>query len=87
MKLKFIADHVGYYSLSELCEALEVAPSAYYVSQTRQPLARSVEDAMLKHKILEIHGRAGGHNRYRKHSSLGCRSPVEFEQQNFPMER
>ena len=60
MKLEFIEKNIGEYPLKELCEALEVAPSAYHASQTRKPSARATEDARLKQEILEVHVRARG---------------------------
>jgi len=60
MKLQFIRDNVRQYRLKELCEALEVAPSAYHASRTRKPSARAVQDEVLKEEILEIHDRAKG---------------------------
>ena len=60
MKLEFISQNVGQYALKELCEALEVAPSAYHASRMRQPSARASEDARLKQEILEIHQQAKG---------------------------
>lgn len=60
MKLEFIHQNMGEYPLKELCEALEVAPSAYHASQTRQPSARATEDAALKQEILEIHEHCQG---------------------------
>lgn len=60
MKFEFISQNVGQYPLNELCEALEVAPSAYHASRRRQPSARASEDARLKQEILEIHQQATG---------------------------
>jgi transposase InsO family protein len=60
MKLEFIRQNAGKYPLKELCEALEVAPSAYHASRTRKPSARATEDAILKEEILEIYKRAKG---------------------------
>lgn len=60
MKLRFIRDNAGQYPMKELCEALEVAPSAYHASRTPQRSARATEDEMLKTEILEIHDRARG---------------------------
>jgi len=60
MKFEFISQNVGQYPLNELCQALEVAPSAYHANRTRQPSARASEDARLKQEILEIHQQAEG---------------------------
>jgi transposase InsO family protein len=60
MKLRFVRDNAGEYPIKELCEALEVAPSAYHASRTGKPSARAVEDEALKREILEIHDRAKG---------------------------
>lgn len=60
MKLEFIHQNIGWHPLKELCEALEVAPSAYHASRTRKPSARATEDALLKQELLEIHERAQG---------------------------
>ncbi len=60
MKLEFISRNIGRHPLKELCQALEVAPSAYHASQTRRPPARATEDALLKQEILEIHAQAEG---------------------------
>lgn len=60
MKLQFIRDNVQQYRLKELCEALEVAPSAYHASRTRKPSARALKAEVLKKEILEIHDRAKG---------------------------
>jgi len=60
MKLQFIRGNIQQYGLKELCEALEVAPSAYHASRTRKPSARALKDEILKTEILEIHDRAKG---------------------------
>ena len=51
MKLEFIKKHVAEYSLRDLCEALEVAPSAYHAWVGRQPSTRTREDADLQQEI------------------------------------
>lgn len=60
MKLEFIKEHTREYPLKELCEALEVAPSAYHAWVGRQPSARAREDAQLQREIREIHHRSRG---------------------------
>ena len=60
MKLEFIRQNVDRYPLKELCEALEVASSAYHAWSERKPSTRATEDAQLKQEILEIHDRAEG---------------------------
>ena len=55
MKLEFIHQNVGQYPLKDLCQALDVAPSAYHEGLRRKPSARACEDEMLKQEILEIH--------------------------------
>jgi putative transposase len=55
MKLEFIHQNVGQYPLKDLCEALDVAPSAYHEGLRRKPSARACEDELLKQEILEIH--------------------------------
>lgn len=58
MKLEFIHQNVDQYPLKDLCQALEVASSAYHDWLRREPSARACEDEMLKQEILEIHVRS-----------------------------
>lgn len=60
MKLEFIKEHAREYLLQELCEALEVAPSAYHAWIGREPSTRAREDAVWQEEILEIHQRSKG---------------------------
>ena len=60
MKLEFIGQHLGPFGLSELCEALGVARSAYHAWKTRPPSARAMEDERLKEQIEQIHQRVKG---------------------------
>jgi putative transposase len=74
MKFEFIEENIKGFALSELCEALGVASSAYHASRTRKPSARTVEDAVLKKEILEIYTRARGRYGHRPvHGHLGER--------------
>lgn len=58
MKLEFIHQNVDQYPLKDLCQALDVAPSAYHDWLRRKPSARASEDETLKQEILKIHVRS-----------------------------
>lgn len=60
MKLEFIKEHVREYPLKELCQALDVAPSAFHAWIGRRPSSRARQDAQLQEEIRAIHQRSKG---------------------------
>lgn len=60
MKYQFIKDQRKQFRLSDMCEALELAPSSYHRWQGAKPTQRSHDDEQFKEHILSIHRRAKG---------------------------
>jgi transposase InsO family protein len=60
MQYRFIEDHKDRYGVDELCECFGLSRSGYYDWTVRQPSARSIEDAALKGRIVELHQQARG---------------------------
>ena len=54
MKFQFIAEHSQQYSISLLCQALEVSESGYYAWKTREVSQHCREDARLAAEIQQI---------------------------------
>ena len=54
MKFQFIAQHTHEYSITLLCQALEVSESGYYAWKTRQVSQHCREDARLSAEIQQI---------------------------------
>jgi putative transposase len=52
---RYIEQHRDEYGVEPICRVLEVAPSTYYASRSRQPSARAVRDAELKAEIGRVH--------------------------------
>ena len=70
MKYQFIEKNRSGDDVRAQCDVLNVSPSAYYAWRTRSEAELSVFD------YIEIF-----YNRQRIHSSLGFKSPIEFEKQ------
>lgn len=60
MQYRFIDDHHGLFSVSELCECFGLSRSGYYDWLTREPSSRSIEDVTFKERIIELHKQARG---------------------------
>jgi transposase InsO family protein len=60
MKYRFIDQHRSHYSVSELCEALEVSASGYYRWRSSEPCPRQQEDQQHKEVIQNLHKKSGG---------------------------
>lgn len=78
MQYRFIDEHQDRFSVGELCECFGLSRSGYYDWLTREPSARSIEDAVFKERIVEIHKLARGRYGHRpihdhlRDEELGC---------------
>jgi putative transposase len=52
---RYIEQYRDEYGVEPICRVLEVAPSTYYASRSRQPSARAVRDEELKPEIARVH--------------------------------
>jgi len=54
LRFQFIADHQAEFAVSQMCTALNVSPSGYYVWRQRPPSAREMTNqALLKEKVSQ----------------------------------
>jgi putative transposase len=72
VKFGFIAKHRGIWPADWLCGALGVSRGGFYAWLTRPRSRRSHSNEELGAKV---------YNAKRRHSTIGYRSPIEFEMQ------
>lgn len=60
MKYQCVADHRPEFPVAMTCRCLKIKPGGFYAWLRRPPSARSVENARLKKKIVEIHAESDG---------------------------
>jgi len=53
--VKFIGAHRERWGVEPICKVLQVAPSTYYGTLSRQPSARQLSDERLKTEITRVH--------------------------------
>jgi len=71
MQYRFIQNHQSEFRVDEMCECLELSRSGYYSWNRRAPSDRSVQDAVIKERIGELHRQARGRYGHRPiHSHL-----------------
>jgi len=58
MQYRFIQNHQSEFRVDEMCECLELSRSGYYSWNRRAPSDRSVQDAVIKERIGELHRQA-----------------------------
>lgn len=54
MIVDYIDAHRGEFGVEPICEVLQVAPSTYYAAKARPPSARTVRDAEVGAKLVEL---------------------------------
>ena len=55
MKYEFMREHEAMFSVSRLCEVLEVSRSGYYSWKTRKPSPRKEDETRLRSRIVALH--------------------------------